>query len=167
MYGLTSKVLAVIAGCVTVVVLAGCGGGSAHKAVSVVTSDNPVASVDTSPGRQVPSPGFPSDWQARAIDAARQRLQQCVQSTDVSPIGCPQSSQSSQWVSGYGASPESVQWTLVGQPLANAVAVTSPSGPGSTTGVVDVYGHYAMCTLDAAESADGCAGSCGGRKRDA
>jgi hypothetical protein len=87
---------------------------------------------------------LPSDWRARAIDAARQRLQQCVQSTDVSPIGCPQSSQFSQWVSGYGASPESVQWRLVGQPLANGVAVVSPSGPASSTGVVDVYGQYAM-----------------------
>src|SRR5262249_32478875 len=68
---------------------------------------------------------LPTDWQALTIAQARAALRACVQSTDAAPTGCPQQLDAT-------ASVTTVQWRLVGAPLAGAVATVHV--PRSTQG---------------------------------
>src|SRR5262245_55046351 len=86
-----------------------------------------------------PPPGLPTDWQARTIAQARAALRACVQSTDAAPTGCPQQLDPT-------APLTTVEWRLVGSPLAGAVATVHL--PRSTRGShgegteVTVFGRY-------------------------
>jgi len=139
MHTLTHKLAAAAAGCAIVVALASCSSGGAHKGVNVFSNTNrtTVTAVDSN-DPSTPA-GYPSDWKARAIDAARQQLQQCAQATDLEPNSCPQRTNALT----YNAAPEAVHWTLT-QPLTSAVAFYTAATYYSSTPTVEVYGRYAM-----------------------
>jgi hypothetical protein len=148
MHTLTHKLAAAAAGCAIVVALASCSSGGAHKGVNVFSNSNGTNGTAVGSNNHQPTPsGYPSDWQARAIEAARQQLANCAQATDLSPSNCPQTTH---FISGLGSTPEAAQWTLT-QPLTSAVAVYTPANFATTTPTVDVYGRYAMTVTYAAQ----------------
>jgi hypothetical protein len=87
-------------------------------------------------------PGLPSDWRERALNAALARLQTCSHTSELSPTGCPQNADLG------GATPESLQWTLLNQPLAGAAIVprSADDGNGSTQvgAEISVFGLFQM-----------------------
>ena len=88
-------------------------------------------------------PGFPTEWRQLAIDAARAELQTCAQSLELAPVGCPQQPEGA----GVLATPDSVQWSLLNQPLAGAAAVAQPKTEVAGTAVgtqVSVFGLFQM-----------------------
>jgi hypothetical protein len=116
--------------------LAACGGGSS-------TTQGPSGS--TTPSSGTPT-GLPRDWQALAIRAAKGALNTCAQSSSLSQKGCPQSL-GTQSFNAIG-SQVNAHWTLIGEPLAHAVATVVPESQrlsGSTTSPpVMVSGLYQM-----------------------
>jgi hypothetical protein len=86
-----------------------------------------------------PPPGLPANWQAVTMAQARAALRACVQSTDAAPTGCPQQL-------GAPTPATTVEWRLVGAPLAGAVATVhlprSTQGSHGEGTEVTVYGRY-------------------------
>jgi hypothetical protein len=87
-------------------------------------------------------PGLPSDWRERALAAALARLQTCAQASELAPTGCPQIADLG------GATPDSLHWSLLNQPLAGAAIVPRPAddGYGSTQvgAEISVFGLFQM-----------------------
>jgi hypothetical protein len=106
-------------------------------------SDPPAPPVQQNMGRDPGAPaGFPADWQARAIAAARAQMESCTQADALSPAGCPQQA----GTSGVNPTPGSVHWTLLNQPLAGATVIATMHetvGHRATT-QVSVYGLFQM-----------------------
>jgi hypothetical protein len=72
--------------------------------------------------------GLPANWQALAIRAAKDALNACAQSSSLNQTGCPQSSAGPPFgqVAGLGLSNPIAHWTVIGEPLAHAVATIVP-----------------------------------------
>ena len=87
-------------------------------------------------------PGLPSDWRERALTAALARLQACAGATALAPAGCPQIADLG------GATPDTLQWSLVNQPLAGAAVIPRPAddGKGNTQvgAEISVFGLFQM-----------------------
>jgi hypothetical protein len=117
-------------------------------AVTPVTSDQQSGSGPVRGTRRPPKknmqkdpdtpPGLPSDWNPRAVAAARAQLETCAQSTDLAPVGCPQVATSDPAVT-----PANVHWTLLNQPLAGATAIARANGVAHQT-AISVFGLFQL-----------------------
>ena len=87
-------------------------------------------------------PGLPSDWRERAFTAALARLQTCTHATELAPTGCPQIANLG------GATPDSLQWTLLNQPLEGASIVPRAANDGKRDtqigAEISVFGLFQM-----------------------
>jgi hypothetical protein len=83
-------------------------------------------------------PGLPSDWNPRAVAAARTQLETCAQATDLAPAGCPQVA-----TVDAGVTPTNLQWTLLNQPLAGATATARANGVAHQA-AISVYGLFQL-----------------------
>ena len=96
-------------------------------------------------------PGYPIDWRARAMAAAAAQIKTCAQANTLSQNACPQSAPAD-------TAAQSIHWTLINDPAAEAVAIAhTRTAPGSTAPIttVTVYERFQMdvsYTVDGATS---------------
>jgi hypothetical protein len=121
--------------------LTACGGAKRVGANQTTQDGSPTSAAPA----VVTPPGLPKDWSNLAIRAATTTLTNCAQANSSDPANCPQQDSNA-----GGTTVDVVHWTLLNQPLANAVAVpAAQQGQGTSAGgSVDVYGLYQMDVSD-------------------